>query len=74
MVEILMMSGKLATLGPLKIKLFWWIKVYDAIIFTYDVTNKSLTPESVNIVDVVIWLKVEKSGTSMRKVTIASFL
>ena len=52
MVEILMMSGKLATLGPLK----------------------SLTPESVNIVDVVIWLKVEKSGTSMRKVTIASFL
>ena len=40
MVTILMMSAKMATLGLLKIKIFW-NKCYDVIICAYDVTNKS---------------------------------
>ena len=42
MVEILMMSAKLATLGLLKIKVTW-NKGYDVIIFVYDVINKILS-------------------------------
>ena len=38
---ILMMSGKMATLGLLKIKVFL-NKVYDVIISVYDVTKKFL--------------------------------
>ena len=39
MIAILIMSSKLATLGFLKIKLFW-VKVYDVVISAHDVTNK----------------------------------
>ena len=46
--EILMMSGKLATLVLLK------IKVYDVLISVHDVTNKMLLCESNYIVDVVM--------------------
>ena len=41
MVAILMMSGKLATLGPIKLKLTW-NKGYDAIISVHHVTQISL--------------------------------
>ena len=40
-----MILAKMATLGLLKIKLFW-NKGYDVILFVYDVTNKFLSHES----------------------------
>ena len=39
MFTILMMSARIATLGYLKLKVFW-NKSYDVIIYVYDVTNK----------------------------------
>ena len=56
MVEILMMSAKLVTLGLLKIEVFW-NKGYEVIIFVHDVTNKILSPNSNYIVDGVMWPK-----------------
>ena len=73
MVTILMMSAKLATLGLLKIKVFW-NKGYDVIIFVYDVINKNLSRDSNYIVDVVMWPKFGNSSTSMREVIITSIL
>ena len=55
MVTILMMSPKMATLGLLKIKVFW-NKGYGATIYVHDVTNKLLSYDSNYIVDVVAWL------------------
>ena len=52
MVAILMMSAKMASLGLLKIKLFW-NKDYDVIISVHDVTRKSLSRVSSYIIDVV---------------------
>ena len=49
-----MMTAKLATLGLLKINVFW-NKVYDVTISVHDVTNKTLSRESNYTVDVVIW-------------------
>ena len=49
-VAVLMMSEKLATLGPLKIKTFW-NKGYDVILSVYDVTSKVLLHDSNFIVD-----------------------
>ena len=46
MVAILMMSVKIATLGLLKIKVFWK-KDYDVIISVYEVTNKILSRDSI---------------------------
>ena len=65
--EILMMSGKLATLVLLKIKVFW-NKVYEVLISVHDVTNKMLLCESNYIVDVVMWPKFGNSSISMREV------
>ena len=73
MVVILMMSAKLATLGFLKIKVFW-NKNYDVIICNYDVTSKILSRESNYIVDVVIWSKFGNSGVSIKEVIITSIL
>ena len=42
MVTIMMMSGRMADLGSLKIKVFW-DKDYDVIISIHDVTNKILS-------------------------------
>ena len=67
MAAILMMSGKLATLVLLKIKVFW-NKVYDVLISVHDVTNKMLLSESNYIVDVVMWPKSGDSSISMREV------
>ena len=52
MVAILMISAKLATLDPLKIKIFW-NKVYDIIIPVHDVTNKILSRDSNDVLDAV---------------------
>ena len=52
MVAISMMSANLATLGLLKIKVFW-NKDYDIIISVYDVTDKILSRDSNYIVDMV---------------------
>ena len=60
MVAILMMSAKMATLGLLKIKIFW-NKGYDVIIYVHDVTNQILSRESNCIVDVVMWPKIGNS-------------
>ena len=64
-VAILMMSEKLATLGPLKTKTFW-NKGYDVILSVYDVTSKVLLHDSNFIVDNVMWPKFDNSGISMR--------
>ena len=53
MVTSLMMPGKMATLGLLKIKVFR-NKSYDVIISVYDVINKNLLRVSDFIVDVVM--------------------
>ena len=73
MVTILMMSAKMATLGLLKIKVFW-NKGYDVIISVHDVTNKILLRDSNYIVDVVMWPKFGNSSISMREVIIMSIL
>ena len=47
MVTILLILGKMTTLGLLKIKVFW-NKGFDVIIFDIDVTNKILKREEKN--------------------------
>ena len=73
MVTILMMSSKMATLGLLKIKVFW-NKSYDVIISFHDFTNKILSGDSNYIVDVAMWTKFGNSSISMREVIITSIL
>ena len=73
MVRILMMSAKMASLGLLKIKVFW-NKDYDVMIFVYGVINKNLLRDSNYIVDVAMWPKYGNSSTSMRNVIITSIL
>ena len=68
-----MMSAKMATLGLLKIKVFW-NKGYDVIISVHDVTNKILSRDSNYIVDVVMWPKFGNFSISMREVNIISIL
>ena len=71
MVTILMMPVKMATLGLLKIKVFW-NKDYDVIISVYDVTSKILSYDSNYIVNVVMWPKFGNSSISTREVIIPS--
>ena len=66
MVAIFKMSAKLATLGLLKIKVFW-NKGYGVIIFIHGVSNKILSGNSNYIVDVVMWPKFGNSNISMRE-------
>ena len=73
MVAILMMSVKSATLGLLKIKVFW-NRVYDVIISIYDVTKNYHMNDSSYIIDVVIWPNFLTSSISMREVITTSFL
>ena len=61
MVTILMMSAKVATLGLLKIKVFW-NKGYDVMISVHDITNKILSRESNYIVDIVMSQKFDNSS------------
>ena len=64
---ILMISVKMATLGLLRIKVFW-NKGYDIKISVHDVTNKILSRDSNYIVNVVKWSKFGHSSISMRAV------
>ena len=73
MVTILMMSGKMATPGFLKINIFW-NKDYDVTVSVHDVTNKILSRGSNYIVDVFMWPKFDNSSISMREVIITSIL
>ena len=73
MVAIMMMSTKLATLSFLKIKVFW-NKGNDIIISVHNVTNKILSHDMSNILDVVMWPKFDNPSVSMRKVFITSIL
>ena len=68
-----MMSSKLASLGLLKIKLFW-NKDYDVIIFVHDLTNKILSRDSNYIVDAVMWSKFGKFSIFTKDVIIISIL
>ena len=72
-VTILMISAKMATLGLLKIKVFW-CKGCDVMISLYDVINKNLSRDSNFVVDVVMWLKFGNYSTSMREIIITSLL
>ena len=63
------MSAKLATLGLLKMKVFW-SKAYDAITSAHDVTNKVLLRDSNYIVDAVIWRKFGNSNIFIKEVII----
>ena len=56
-----MMSAKLATLGLLKIKVFWY-KGYDVIISIHDATKIVLSSDSNHIVNVIIWPKLGNSA------------
>ena len=73
MLRILMMSAKMATLGLLKIRVFWK-KHNDVIISVYDITNKILSPDSSYFVNLVMWPKFANSSTSMREVISTSVL
>ena len=70
---ILIMSGKMATPGLVKITAFW-NKGYDVIMSVHDVTNKNLSRDSNYNVDVVMWPKFGNSNISMREVIITSIL
>ena len=70
---ILMMSGKIATLGLLKIKVFR-NKGFDVIISVHGVTNKILSRDLNYIFDVVMWPKFGNSSVSLREVIITAIL
>ena len=72
MVIILMISSKMATLGLLKIKLFW-NKCYKVIISLYDVIKK-LSHDLNYIVSAAMWPQFGNSSISMREVIVTSIL
>ena len=69
MIAILMMSGKLATPGLLKLKVFW-NEGYDVKISVSDVTNKVLLRDSNSIVDVIMRPQFGNSSISIKEVII----
>ena len=64
-----MMSAKMATPGLFKIMVFW-NKCYDVLISVYDASNKILSRDYNDIIDVVMWPKFGNSSISMREVII----
>ena len=70
---ILMTSAKTATLGFLKVTIFW-IKVYHVIIYVNDVTSKIVSSDSNYIVDVFIWLKFDNSNFQWEKLSQVNFI
>ena len=68
-----MMSAKLATLGLLKLNIYW-NKGYDDIIVVHDVNNEILSHYSNYIVNGVIWPKFGNSSIFMTDVIITSIL
>ena len=73
MVAILMMSAKVATLGLLKLEVFW-NKGYDVMIYVHDVINQILSRDSNYIADAVMWPKFGSSSIHMREVIITSIV
>ena len=73
MITILMVPAKMATLGLLKIRIFW-NKGYDVIISAHEVTNKFLSPDLNYVIDEVMWPKFGNCIIAMRKVIITSIL
>ena len=71
MVEILLISEKLSTLDLLKIKGILK-KGYNFIISVNDITNKILSRDLNDIVDLVMWSEFANSSISMREVIITS--
>ena len=67
------MSAKLATLGFLKIMLFW-NKGYHVIISVHDVANKTLLRDSNYIVGVIMWPKFGNSSIFMKEVLNLNFV
>ena len=67
------MSAKIATLGVLKTKVFW-NKVYDVIIFVFDVINEILSCDVNYLAAVVMWPKFGNSSIPVRKVITTSIL
>ena len=63
----------MATLGLLKIKVFW-NESYEVIISVHDVTNKILLRDSNYIVDVVMWPNFPNFSISIAEVIITSIL
>ena len=63
----------MATLGLLKITVFW-NKDYDVIISVDDFTNTFLSGDSNYIVDVFMWPKFGNSSISIREVITTSIL
>ena len=72
-ITILVMSTKKATLGVLKIKVFW-NKGYDVIISVHGVINNILSRDSNYIVNLVLWPKFSNSSISTREVVIIPIL
>ena len=68
-----MMSAKTATLGLLKIKVFW-DKGYDVIISVHEFPDKILPCDSNYNVDMFMWPKFGNCSISMREVIISSIL
>ena len=68
-----MMSLKMTTPGLLNITVFW-NEGYDVIISVDDVTNKVLSRDSNNVVDVFMWPKFGNCSISMREVITTSIL
>ena len=63
----------MATLGLLKMKVFW-NKGYDGIISVSDVTNKILSRDSNYVVDAFMWPKFSNCSISMREVMTTSIV
>ena len=72
-VTILTMSAEMATLGLIKVMVFW-NKGYGVITSVCDVINKILSRDSNYTVDVVMWPKFGDCSTSMREVVMTSIL
>ena len=73
MVKILIMSAKMAAPALLKIKVFWNKGYYVKNSF-YDVSDKILSLDSNQIMDVVMWPKFGNSSTCVREIIITSIL
>ena len=67
------MLAKKATLGILKIKVFW-NKCYDVIFSVYDFTNRILSRDSNYIADVSMLPNFGNSSISIREVFITTIL
>ena len=70
-----MMSAKMATPALLKIKVLFWNKSYDVMIYLSDIIDKFLKILFYHyIVDVVMWSKFGNWRISIREVIIISIL